>query len=239
MAMRVPLRGNIDRFFDRLKDQLGAMFLVVISLWAMWGLDVVVGLFGGNLSGWLAMRPRQLVGLPGIFTMPFAHANFWHLAYNTWGLIIAIALIVILRPQSWLKVLGAVYLMSGLLTWLFGSGTIVGASGVVLGLVCFLVAPGVLLIGWWGIQKVTKHTKPCPIHVQIVPLVVSVLIAIFYLQNLFFNLVPIPGLNTGNNTSWSAHWCGAIAGLAVAFVFYKSEDTAETSEKSLVEESLA
>lgn len=238
MAMQVPLRGNVDRFFDSLKDQLGAMFLVVVSLWVMWGLDVAVGVFGGDLRSWLALRPRQLVGMHGILTMPFAHANFWHLAYNTWGLIIAIALLVLLRPQSWLKVLMAVYITSGALTWILGGGTIVGASGVVLGLVCFLVAPGVLLLGWWGIKTLTKHSRPCPIQVQIVPLVISVLIAIFYLQNLFFNLVPIPGLNTGNNTSWSAHWCGAIAGLLVAFVFYKSEDTTQVPEKSLVEESL-
>ena len=221
-------KKQLDRFVDGVKDQLGAIVLVIATIWLAFALDILVFALGFDFREWLALRPRQLVSIPGILTMPFVHANVWHLISNTWGLIVAMLALVVIRPNTWFRVLLGVYVISGVLTWLLGglgaNTAIVGASGVVMGLVTFLIAPGVFVIGWWGYNKLTGQHRPMPIDVQIVPLIVAAVAGFFYIDNLFFNLVPIPALTANPNISWSAHWCGAIAGLIVAFLFLKHEE---------------
>lgn len=224
----LSIKKQLDGFVDGIKDQIGGVVIVVAALWGLFLLDVVAYWIGFDFRDWFSLRPRTFSGLPGIFTSPFVHGDVWHLIGNTWGLVVAMLALVVIRPKTWMRVLIGVYLISGTLTWMFGgmggNSAIVGASGVVMGLVTFLVAPGVFLLGWWGYNKITKQRKPFPMDVQLVPLVVAAVAGFFYVDNLFFNLVPVPALTTGGNTSWSAHWCGAIAGLIVAFIFLKNDE---------------
>ena len=228
------VKRQTDTFVDRVKDQLGSIVMVGLALWAVYGLDFIFYFFSFDFRDWFALQPRKLVGLHGILTMPFVHANLGHLIGNTIGLIFALLALAVLRPKSWMRVLGSVFLLSGVLTWLVGgSGAntrIVGASGVIMGLITFLVAPVVLWIGWWIYNKVTKQQKKFPLEIQLIPFAVGVVASVFYFQHLIGNLVPIPGVTTGGNTSWSAHWCGAIAGLAVAFMFLKNDELDEIND---------
>lgn len=244
----LSFKKQLDGFVDGVKDQLGAVVLVIAALWVVFGVDVLASFVGFDFREWFSLRPRTLTGLIGIVTMPIVHGDIWHLISNTWGLVVAMLALVVIRPKTWLNVLFGVYLVSGILTWLFGgigaNTAIVGASGVVMGLMTFLIAPGVFLLGWWGYNKVTKQKKPFPLDVQLIPLVIAAIAAFFYVDNLFFNLVPVPALTTGGNTSWSAHWCGAVAGLVVAFMFLKNEEADRQPEskeesKTIVDEMLS
>ena len=224
----ISLKKHTDQFVDRIKDQLGGVVMVVLVLWAAFALDFIFYWLNIDFRIWLALRPRQLIGLHGILTMPFVHANLGHLIGNTIGLVVALLALTFLRPKTWGKVLLAILFTSGALTWLIGgigaNTRIVGASGVVMGLITFLVAPVVLWVGWWCYNKVTRQTKAFPLEIQLVPFAVGLVASVFYFQHLIGNLIPLPGINTGHSTSWSAHWCGAIAGLVVAFVFLKNDE---------------
>lgn len=216
----MSLKRRADSLVDDIQGQLGGIVLFVGCIWLIFLSDYVPYV---EWYRWLALRPRQLIGLHGIVTMPFVHGSFAHILSNTIPLIIMLLTLAALRPQTWRWVVAALILMSGLLTWTFGENNpIVGASALVLGLVTFLTAPGLGLLTWWGLNRVRHRPRPYPFRVRLVPLLVSGVVGFFCLDNLFFNLVPVFAPIGGASVSWRAHWCGAIAGCIVAFVFARS-----------------
>jgi membrane associated rhomboid family serine protease len=91
----------------------------------------------------LGVRPRQLVGVLGIFLAPLVHGDFAHLLSNSLPLIVAGTTILYLYPRSALRVLPAVYFGPGLAVWLFAEGSShIGASGLVYGLVSYIFFAG-------------------------------------------------------------------------------------------------
>ncbi len=219
----LPFRKQADSFVDGLLSQLGGITLFIGIIWIIFLTDYIPFL---QWHQWLALRPRQLIGLHGILTMPFVHGSIPHIVSNTIPMIITLLTLAALRPKTWPWVVLAVILVSGALTWLFGENhPIVGASALVLGLVTFLVAPGGFLLSWWGYQRLMGHSRPYPLKIHIVPLIVSGLVGFFCLDNLFFNLVPVMAPMGGANVSWRAHWCGALAGFIVAFLFARTGQT--------------
>lgn len=209
-----------DSIVDAAKEQLGGVFALIAVIWVVYILDFIPYV---QFSHWLALRPRQLIGLPGVVTMPFVHGGLAHILSNTVPLIITLITLVVLKPKTWPKVVGLLIVTSGALTWIFGEPTlIVGASALVLALVTFLVSPGGFLVGWWGYNRIRKQSKPYPYEIRMIPLVVSAVVGFFCLDNLFFNLVPVFAPMGGANVSWRAHWCGAIAGCIVAFFFIRA-----------------
>ncbi|APW62902.1 rhomboid family intramembrane serine protease [Paludisphaera borealis] len=138
--------------------------------------------------------PRTVGGLVGIAAMPFLHASFAHLLGNTVPLFILLTILAGSRAQSW-KIVAGITFLSGFLLWVFGRPAIhIGASGLVFGLITFLIASGLL------------ERRP-------IPLLVSVLVGFLYGGSLVFGVVP--GLQSG--VSWDGHLCGAVAGGAAAY----------------------
>lgn len=216
----VSLKKQADSFVDGVKGQLGGIVIFIVVIWVIFLSDYIPYV---QWHQWLALRPRQLTGLHGILTMPFVHGGFAHILSNTIPLVITLITLSALRPKTWPYVVATLILVSGTLTWAFGENNpIVGASGLVLGLVTFLIAPGLAVVGWWVYNKVRKQSKPFPWKIRVVPLVVSAVVGFFCLDNLFFNLIPVFAPMGGANVSWRAHWCGAIAGFVVGLMFAKS-----------------
>jgi len=167
-----------------------AAFVAVI--WAVFFLSFVVPF---DIKTLLGLTPRTLTGLAGIPASPFVHANLSHLVANTVPLFVLLILLVGSNSRPWAIVI-AVILLSGTLVWLFGRNAVhVGASGLIFGLVGFLVVYGVM-------EK------------RLVPLIVSVIVGFLYGGTLLSGVMP----RIGSQMSWDGHLSGAIAGGIVAYL---------------------
>jgi membrane associated rhomboid family serine protease len=150
------------------------------------------------------VTPRTAAGLIGIAAAPFLHANLAHLVANTIPLTVLLLLLAGSRASSWQIVLAIVFL-GGVLLWLFGRpATHIGASGLIYGLIAFLLLSGV----WEG---------------RIVPLMISVVVGILYGGALFSGILP----NSESHVSWEGHLFGAIAGAIVAYFLTKRQSKVE------------
>ncbi|MGD0896382.1 MAG: rhomboid family intramembrane serine protease [Thermoguttaceae bacterium] len=154
--------------------------------------------------------PRTCVGLVGIPAMIFLHANLHHLLANTIPLFILLALLAGSRARSW-EIVIDVALLGGLLLWLVGrSATHIGASGLIFGLIAFLILSGFL-------EK------------RIVPLLMSLAVGFLYGGTLLWGILP----RIGSHISWDGHLCGAIAGGIVAYALTReSKGEAENQGQS-------
>ena len=113
---------------------VGILWLLHLSSWAL-GLD----------SGHFGIRPRRLEGLAGIVFAPLAHADFGHLLANSPPLVVLVTVMLTLYPQSAIRVLPAVYGLTGIAVWLFArDASHLGASGLVYGLASYVFAAGML-----------------------------------------------------------------------------------------------
>ncbi len=121
--------------------------------------------------------------------------NFQHLLGNTVPLIVLLALLAGSRAESW-EVVVVIGFGGGLLLWIFGRPEVhIGASGLIFGLIAFLILSGFL-------------------ERRLIPLLVSLLVAFLYGGSLITGVLP----RMTSNVSWDGHLCGAIAGGFVAFV---------------------
>jgi membrane associated rhomboid family serine protease len=181
--------------------------LVIVGLiWAVFLLDLVVPV---ELNAY-GLVPRTLRGLFGVLTMPFLHANFGHLLANTIPLLVLLLLLIASKPRPWEIVL-EIAVAGGLLLWVFGrSADHIGASGLVSGLIAFLILSGLL------------ERRP-------VPLLVSLVVGFLYGGTLLVGVIPF----IHADVSWDGHLTGAIAGAAGAFFLGKQPRPEE--KRSLTE----
>jgi membrane associated rhomboid family serine protease len=137
--------------------------------------------------------PRTLGGLIGVVMMPFLHADLAHLLNNTIPLTILLLLLAGSRANSWMVVV-AITLLGGILLWLFGRPAVhLGASGLIYGLIAFLLVSGVL-------------------ERRLVAVVIAIVVGFIYGGTLVSGILP----SWGSHVSWDGHLFGAIAGAMVA-----------------------
>lgn len=92
-----------------------------------------------------ALFPGRVDGLPGILTAPLLHADAEHLAANSFGLIILGVLTLYRFPASAPVTIVAIWILSGIGTWLIGRPSFhIGASGVTHGLMFFVFVSGLI-----------------------------------------------------------------------------------------------
>jgi membrane associated rhomboid family serine protease len=170
---------------------------VIVFLGAIWAVFLASLLFPG--LDHYGVLPRRMVGLVGIPVMPFLHANLQHILSNTIPLFILLVLLAGSRAESW-GVVVSISLLGGLLLWIFGREAVhIGASGLVSGLVAFLILSGFL-------EK------------RIIPLLIALLVGFFFGGSLLLGVVP----RFGSQISWDGHLCGAIAGGIIAFALARA-----------------
>ena len=181
-------------------DELRGVLLFVAAIWVVF----LVGQLVVSLDQF-ALVPRFWRGLPGIVAMPFLHASFHHLLSNTLPLVVLLTLLAGSRARS-PAIAATIILLGGLLLWLFGrNGTAtepiahVGASGLVFGLITFLILSGI-----------TER--------RLVPLLVSVLVGLLFGGTLLWGVLPLQQAQV----SWDGHLSGAVAGAAAAAVIFAS-----------------
>ena len=171
---------------------------------AKWSIGTAAALTGITTVNWLmgwellsyGVAPRTAAGLAGILAMPLLHAGWGHLIGNVVAGV-PLAFLSMERKRTDFLVVSAVSaLTSGLGCWLFGAaGSVhVGASGIVFGLIGFLLGRG------WYERKFGT-------------IVMATGVGFFFGGGL---LTMLPGLFAG--ISWQAHLFGFLGGLFVAKV---------------------
>lgn len=179
---------------DSVGKELRNILLFIALIWAVF----FASLAWPELNEY-GLQPREVEGLTGIVTMPFLHASLSHLVSNTLPLAFLLFLLAGSRP-GWWKIVVELILVSGLLLWVFGrSGghdsvpmIHIGASGLVSGLITFLVFGGL-----W--------------ERRLIPVIVAVVTVLLYGGSLLWGLIP-----RDSAVSWDGHFCGAAAGGLVA-----------------------
>ncbi|MFN9348780.1 MAG: rhomboid family intramembrane serine protease [Planctomycetota bacterium] len=154
-------------------------------LWLVFIADWILPI---DLRRW-GIIPRELGGLWGILFSPFLHGDLSHLLSNFLPLMILLAILLVTQKQGWLIVLQIV-LLGGLLLWIFGRPAVhVGASGLIYGLIAYLMAAG-FRQGRFG------------------PALAALLVGFRYGGTLLSGVLP----SVGEQVSWDGHLTSAIAG---------------------------
>jgi membrane associated rhomboid family serine protease len=166
---------------------------------AMWAVFVVDALLPNSIARLdnLGIWPRSIAGLPGIAAAPFLHADIWHLLANTISFCVLGAVLVTSGRRLFTEVIVTTAIISGSGAWLFGQGgrPHEGASGVIYGMLGFLLARG-----WFSRKPVWA--------------IISLVVGFFQLGSVFGLLRIDP------NISWSSHFWGFIGGITLAWWRY-------------------
>jgi membrane associated rhomboid family serine protease len=187
----------------RVIEELPIVFGFIALLWVIFAVDWVLPII--DLTPW-GLVPRTLGGLVGIATMPLLHGSWSHLFGNSIPLVVLLCLLAGSRTNSLGTVVG-ISLLGASLLWLFGRPHIhIGASGLVYGLVAFLLAAGFF------------ERRP-------VSIVIALVVGFLYGGTLLFGVLP----TAGATVSWDGHLFGAIAGGVVAFAVTRQSDSREPS----------
>ncbi len=165
--------------------------IIVGCLWGIHILNVLVGMRLNVFGLW----PRRPFGLIGIFTSPLLHGDFNHLLFNSIPLFLLIDFMLVATGHAFWYVTLTIVTLSGIFTWIGGrKGIHVGASGVVM--------------GYWGFLLTLTVFEPTVYNIIIV------VIMLYYLGGLVFNLFP-----SSEKVSFEGHIYGAIAGGLTALLF--------------------
>jgi membrane associated rhomboid family serine protease len=166
-----------------------SMGLVVGLLWLL----EVVDQASGNSLDQFGIEPRSGEGVAEVFSAPFLHLGWAHLAANTLPFFVLGVIVLLDGWRTWLTVTLWVVVVSGATVWLIapaGSVTL-GASGVIFGWLTYLMvrgfytrAPGQIALG---------------------------VVLLFFYGGLLLGVLP-----TDTTVSWQAHLGGAIGGVLAA-----------------------
>jgi len=179
----------------------GIRFSVIFIsiLWAIKLIEAVLGEFT-----FLGIYPRTLEGSVGILTGPLVHGDIFHLLSNTIPVFILITGLFYFYRRVAVPVFFLIYVMTGFWVWIAAREAFhIGASGVVYGLISFLMFSGFF-------------------RKDIRSLAVSFIMMILYGGNMIYGIIP------GNlEVSWESHLLGFLSGLFCA-VYFRSSDMVKT-----------
>lgn len=194
MTDREPLSVDLDAESTQENRSSNPLRHVLVFLAVIWGIFVADALVPMvDLSKWLGLEPRAWRGLLGIVGMPFVHGSLRHLIGNTIPLAVLLSLLAASQSAPWM-VAGSIVVLNGVLLWCVGRSALhVGASGLVFGLMAYLIVAG------FRARRIRTA-------------IVAVIVGVLYGTSLLWGILP---LHTG--ISWDGHLTGAIAGALLAW----------------------
>jgi membrane associated rhomboid family serine protease len=174
----------------KISQNLRLAFAVIAILWLVYFLNLILEI-DLRIYG---IIPRNIDGLWGIPAAPFLHVDIQHLIANSGVLFILLAVSLSHSRAQTLKALLTITLLGGAMVWLLGTGGSVhiGASGVIFGLIGYLMFLGLFRRNWKAVM-------------------ISVAITLLYGGALYSLLIYVPGI------SWSGHLFGFISGVGAAW----------------------
>jgi membrane associated rhomboid family serine protease len=165
----------------------------------LWIILIIQQFFSINFPYELGLYPRSLSGLLGIITSPLIHGGYAHLFSNTLPIFVLAAGIIYFYPESAFKVLTLIYLLTGVLVWLFARSVHhIGASGLIYGFAAFLFFSGIF----------KRDNRSIGL---------SLLVTFLYGGMVWGILPGQPGI------SWESHFFGGLTGIFCAFIFRKKD----------------
>lgn len=181
-----------------------------VILFVVWLVKIVEIADGLDLF-YYGIFPRRPVGLIGVLTSPFIHANFNHLINNSVPFFFLLTAIFYFYQKVAWKVLLISYLATGILVWFIARPSYhIGASGQVYCFASFLFASGI-------------------VRRNINLLAISLLV-IFLYGSLVWGIFPYRP-----DMSWESHLVGLTVGVFLA-ILYRHEGPGPTRFISDMEE---
>lgn len=194
------MKYDLKKEREKLDRSVKYTFSFVILIWVLKIVEIAFQLDFGVLG----ILPRTAEGSIGIFTAPLIHGDFYHLLSNTFPLIILGLGLFYFYDKIALNVILLIYIMTGFWVWMAARDAYhIGASGIVYGLLTFLLFSGFL--------RRDKNT-----------LTISFVILVLYGGSFLIGIIP-----TRSGISWESHLMGAIAGIFCAVYFRKSNVASE------------
>ncbi|HOV14162.1 MAG TPA: rhomboid family intramembrane serine protease [Spirochaetota bacterium] len=183
-------------------NNLKISFFFVFTLWIVFVVDLIIPI---KLTSF-GLLPRTPMGLVGIFTCVFLHGSLFHLISNTIPLFVLTFMVLTFYKKNSIGVFLFVITIGGLLVWIFGRTSYhIGASGLIYGLVAFLISCGIF-------QRNAQS------------IIISVIIVILY-GGLIYGVFP-----TQSYISWEGHLFGALAGVFCGYIFRKKENSRQKEQ---------
>jgi len=172
-----------------------SVYCTVSFIGLLWAVKFFEEASGHDLF-YLGILPRTLEGSIGIITGPLVHGDFFHLLANSIPLLITGIGMIYFYSKKGLEVIALIYLMTGFWVWIAARDAYhVGASGLVYGLISFLLFSGF-------------------IRRDISTLAISFAVMFLYGGSLVTGIFP-----SSEGISWESHFMGALAGLFCAIYF--------------------
>jgi membrane associated rhomboid family serine protease len=179
----------------RLKESIVYTLCLIGVLWCIKSAQI---LFDLNLS-WMGLVPLDARGLIGILTAPLIHGSLEHIFNNTFAILILASVLYYGYPKSWWKVLGLVWVLSGIGVWLFArQATHIGASGLTHGLFFFLF-----------VASIFRRDKSS--------------VAIMMIAFLLYGGMTMTIFPREEGISFEYHFFGAVAGVIAALIWRDSD----------------
>lgn len=197
-----------DKF--KLRKSIYATLSFVFLIWLV---KIIEYSFELDFSGF-GILPRTLKGSVGIITAPLIHGDVFHLLSNTFPILVLGVGLFYFYNRIALPVIILIYLITGFWVWIAARDAYhVGASGLVYGLLSFLLLSGFL----------RKDGRT---------LAISFVVLFLYGTTLFSGIFPSqPGV------SWESHLMGAVAGVFCA-IYFKSTKLSEAEPLEETEDNL-
>jgi membrane associated rhomboid family serine protease len=142
--------------------------------------------------------------------MAFLHGDAEHLLSNTVPLLLSLGFVFLYFEDHKWKIIITITVLSGIILWFIGepNSNHIGASGVVYGLIAFLITHAFF----------TKNKET----------LAASFVLIFLYGGLIYGLFPDYGMLVGKNISWEGHLSGAIVGVLLALYYRKLGPQRET-----------
>ncbi len=177
-------------------------FIPVLLLWIVHFIKILGQFEWGDWG----IFPRQVHGLYGILLAPWIHGDFTHLLSNSVPVFFLTTLILFFYQRIAIPSFILLYLLTGLLVWVFARPVYhIGASGVVYAMVSFVF--------WNGIFR--RNMKS---------IVLALVVTVMY-SGYFAGIVP-----GEKGISWESHLLGAISGILVSFFMRDYLESDEVEE---------
>lgn len=189
-----PEKNNVMK--KEIQRVLIAAVIPMLLLFVMYMIKVLEAGMEWDFSR-LGVYPLEKKGIFGIFAHPFIHSGFRHLFANTFPFLFLAWCLFYFYKDIASYIFWMIWVLCGVLTFFIGKpGWHIGASGIIYGLMFFLLLSGMLR--------------------RYIPLIAISLLVAFLYGGLVWNMFPAFAKVT---TSWEGHLSGAVAGSACALLF--------------------